>query len=246
MTTSTVKTLACAAALAILVPRTAFGSAADAFENKVKPVSGQLYTKAGKIELTPAFQMSMNDAFFSKYMVGARLAYHFSEYLSLGVNGMYAFSNNPTGSTLVCSGSTGCRDAEPHELYQVPGHLKFVVGAELGISPLYGKLNIFAEKALHFDLSLFVGGDLVSYRSILSSADASTAENAGTTPSDETSLGGHLGLGGRIFFGHAMALDLQVRELGYWTKGLQTNFQTQLIAQAGVAFFFPVVSRSSQ
>ena len=97
MTTRALNLVVCAAALATLAPQAARGSAADVFEHKVKPVSGQLYQKAGKLELTPLGSISVNDAFFNKYMGGAKLGYHVSEYFSLAVSGVYGTSST-TGS----------------------------------------------------------------------------------------------------------------------------------------------------
>ncbi len=238
MTTRAIwRALPCAAALACLVPAAARGSAADAFENKVKPVSGQLYTKAGKLELTlPTGQLSLMDAFFSKYMVGAKLGYHFNEYLSLGVTGVYG-TTNPTGSTSVCRGNEGCQAASAAQLYQVPGLIKWIGGAEVAFSPVYGKLNVFAEKAVHFDLSILAGADVVSYRDVLSANQAS----AGTVPGDVKALGGHVGLGTRVFLSRLLALRIELRDVIYSVSSLPTGkLQNQLFAEVGLSFLFPL------
>ena len=235
-------TAAFAAALVALAPVAARGSAADAFENKVKPVSGQLYRKAGKLELTiPAGVVSLNDAFFTKYMAGAKLTYHLSESWSLGVNGSIGTSS-ATGSTSICSVNTdpnnpACKPAVNAQLNQVPGDIKWIAGGEVGFSPLYGKLNLFGEKALHFDLSLLVGADLVSYRDVLGATQA----NAGATPGTVSTPGGHVGIGARVFFARFMALRLELRDVFYKVSALPTgNLQTQLLAEAGLSFFIPV------
>jgi len=228
-------TAAFAAALVALAPVAARGSAADAFENKVKPVSGQLYRKAGKLELTiPAGVISLNDAFFTKYMAGAKLTYHLSESWSLGVNGSIGTSS-ATGSTSICT--VTCKPADSTQLNQVPGDIKWIAGGEIGFSPLYGKLNLFGEKALHFDLSLLVGADLVSYRDVL----PATAANAGATPGTVSTPGGHVGIGARLFFARFMALRLELRDVIYKVSALPSaNLQTQLLAEAGLSFFIPV------
>ena len=62
MTAHPKKLVLCAAVLGLLAPRAGLASEADAFENKVKPVSGQLYQKSGKLELTiPSGVLSLND-----------------------------------------------------------------------------------------------------------------------------------------------------------------------------------------
>jgi outer membrane beta-barrel protein len=233
--------LACAALALAALPRAAGASAADAFENKVKPVSGQKYTKAGKLELTiPSAGMSLNDPFFSKYLVGAKLAYHFNEYWSIAATGSLA-ATSPTGSTAVCPANQGCRDATQGELNQVPGQLKWMGGGEIAFAPVYGKLNLFAEKAVHFDLSLMVGGDLVAYRDVVQGAAAAAA-----TPGTVTAPGGHFGVGARIFLTRSMALRLEGRDVWYRVVHLPTgNWQSQLLAEVGLSFFVPVASSNA-
>jgi outer membrane beta-barrel protein len=226
----TAPTLALAVALAALAPRDARGSAADAFENKVKPVSGQLYTKAGKLELTaPAGIVSFNDAFFTKYMVGARLGYHFTEWLSLGVSAAFG-GTSPTGSTNICPVSLPCHPADQAQLNQVPGDIKWTGTAELAFSPVYGKLNVFAEKAIHFDLYLLAGGGLVAYRDVV-----------GASPATVTAPAFDAGVGGRIFLAPWLALRLEGRDLLYSVSHLDKGqLQSQLFLEAGLSFFFPL------
>jgi outer membrane beta-barrel protein len=240
MTTRTASIFLCAAALVALAPRAARGSAADAFENKVKPVSGQLYTKAGKLELTPNGALSLNDAFFAKYMGGLKLGYHVTEHFSLGVTGLFG-TTSTTGSTTVCPTNQPCHPASQDQLNQVPGQIRWIAGAEVAWAPIYGKLNLFAEKAVHFDLSLLAGADLVTYRDVLSGAPA------GTAPGDARAVGGHVGIGARLFLARFMALRLEVKDLIYSVKALNRgNLQTQLFAEAGLSFFIPVAHRDEQ
>ncbi len=236
MTPRNLVTTCALAALLALTPRLVHASEADVFENKVKPVSGQLYTKAGKIELTPTLQLSLNDAFFSKYMGGLKLGYHFNEYFYAGVTATGTFATSATGSTSVCPAGAGCRSAYAWELYKVPGHIDWIAGAELAFSPVYGKLNVFAEKALHFDLSVLAGADLVSFRDV----DAS-ATSASAAPGSATSIGGHVGVGARVFFARFMAVRLELKDVLYSVPHLATGqLQTQLMADIGLSFFVPV------
>jgi outer membrane beta-barrel protein len=229
-----------AVALAALAPRAARGSAADAFENKVKPVSGQLYTKAGKLELTPTGALSLNDAFFTKYMGGLKLDYHLSEYFSFGVTGLFG-STGTTGSTSVCPTNQPCRNASQNQLNQVPGEIKWVGGAEVAFAPIYGKLNVFAEKALHFDLSILGGLDLVNYR------DVAAPETGSGSPGNVSTPGIHGGLGARVFLARSVALRLEVKDFIYRVKALDRgNWQSQLFAEAGLSFFIPVADRDQQ
>jgi outer membrane beta-barrel protein len=231
--------LCCAVALASFAPAAARASAADAFENKIKPISGRLYAKSGKLELTlPTGQISLMDAFYSKYMGGAKLSYHFNEYLSLGLTGAYG-TTDTTGSTSVCRGNEGCQAATPAQLYQVPGLIRWMAAAEVGFSPIYGKLNVFAEKAVHFDLSIMAGADLISYRDVIDANQAS----AGVVPGYVTTPGGHIGLGTRIFLSRLIALRLELRDVIYSVSSLSTGkLQNQLFAEVGLSFLIPLHS----
>jgi outer membrane beta-barrel protein len=241
MTSRAASALLCAL-VATLAPRAARASPADAFEHKVKPVSGQLYRKAGKVELTlPAAGLSLNDPFFTKYVAGAKLGYHLNESFSIGLTGALA-SASPTGSTAVCPLNQGCRAASTAQLNQVPGQVKWLAGVELAFSPVYGKLNVFAEKAVHFDLSLLAGADFVTYRDVLGAVEA----NAGATPGTASSPGGHVGLGARLFLARFLALRLEVRDIFYSVPRLATgSLQAQLLAEAGLSFFIPVAGQDA-
>lgn len=231
--------MAIAAALALAAPLGASGSEADAFENKVPPISGQLYMKAGRFELTPTLNLSVNDPFFTKYFGGLKLDYHLTEFWSVGVTGA-AGASSPTGSASICTANQGCSKPTDAQLYQVPGRIRSMAGAEVAWSPVYGKLNILAEVPVHFDLSILGGADWVSYDEVLSAAVAAT----GKSPGGASSIGGHLGLGMRLFLSRLMALRLEVKDYVYKADigNLdKSQLQSQLFVELGLSFFFPGV-----
>ncbi|BDG08687.1 outer membrane beta-barrel domain-containing protein [Anaeromyxobacter paludicola] len=236
--TARLRPIALLAAALALAPAAARASAADAFENRIPPVAGQLYGKAGRFELSPIAQVSLNDAFFSKYLFGLRGGYHFSELLGLSAS----FATGPsvaTGSTNVCRSNAGCRSATDAELFQVPGHVNWLAGLELEVSPIYGKLNLFAEQVIHFDFSLLAGGDVVAYRRVLDATAAGTAAAAGATPPTDSAMGGHLGLGARVFLGRSVALRLELKDYLYRIPlAGRTDTQSQLLTELGLSFFF--------
>jgi outer membrane beta-barrel protein len=223
---------------------------ADAFEGKIQPISGQLYRKAGRLELTPQALLSVNDAFFTKYFGGLKATWHFSEAWS--VSGAYATGGaGRTGSAVVCPANQGCHPASAAELYQVPGRLRSLAGLEVAWAPVYGKLNVLAERVAHFDLALLVGADLVSHDRVLS---AEEAIRLGLRPATEQTVGGHVGLGARIFVSDAVAVRLEFRDLVYQVKvpnragsGLgAADIQNQLLAEVGVSVFFPFTARAGR
>jgi outer membrane beta-barrel protein len=245
------------AALAALLasgalPQVAHASRADAFEGKVEPVSGQLYRKTGRFELTPTFDYSLNDAFFQKRFVGVKLGYHFSEYLALSGQFAGAFGDtflmgvDRTGSAVVCAST--CTPATASDLYQVPGHLNTVGGLEIEFSPIYGKLNLFAEKVAHLDLSVFAGADVFVHDQVLSRAQASDPL---VKPATATSLGGHIGFGMRVFLTPTLAARLDFKDYIYAVpvpnmaegSGAGRDVQNQLFVELGLSAFFPFQNR---
>jgi len=228
------------------------GNRADAFEGKIRPVSGQLYSKAGRLELTPAGLLSLNDAFFTKYFGGVKATWHFDEFLS--ISAAYAAGGaGRTGSAAVCPANQGCHPASQAELWQVPGRIESIIGLEGAWTPVYGKLNVFAEKVAHFDLGVLAGADLITHQEVLSTGAADELATAGRTPPTKTALGGHVGFGARIFLGEAVALRWEIKDYIYavdvpnWQEAgrPRVDVQNQLFTELGISIFFPFHARAS-
>ena len=236
-----------AAALAALTlaaaptPAAAQSSKADAFAGKIPPVSGQLYRKAGRFEVTATGNLSLNDAFFSKYFGGVKGTYHFDEHFAAGLQAAGGVTAK-TSSAQVCSPTKGCSEATAEMLRQVPGRIRYIVGAEAAWSPIYGKLNMMSEQVAHFDLSILAGPDLIAHDEVLAKNVAGTQ-----TPAVQSSLGGHVGLGVRLFFTESVAARLEVKDNIYSVYvpngGIGHDVQNQLFAELGVSVFFPFRNR---
>jgi outer membrane beta-barrel protein len=240
--------------LTALLPGAALaGSKADAFEGKIKPISGQLYTKAGRLEVSPTLALSFNDAFLKKYQGGVKVGWHFTEFLSAGATFAMG-ATSATGSAVVCPANQGCQGASKSQLWQVPGAIRMMVGAEVAWAPVYGKLNLAAEQVLHFDLALLAGPDVIRRDEVLSRDAADALVLSGGSPATTTSLGGHVGLGLRFYFNRFMALRIDVKDYVYavkvpnWIEGAgdkpRIDVQNQLFLELGLSFFFPTAPRS--
>jgi outer membrane beta-barrel protein len=226
-------------------------SKSDAFAGKIPPVSAALYRKAGRFEGTLSGNISLNDAFYSKYFLGAKLGYHFTESLSVGALLMTGL-NTKAGSAQVCPANGGCHAASQTEMYQVPGKVQMISGLEGAWAPVYGKLNLFSEHVAHFDLSLMAGADWIQYQKVLSQSDAEAL--GGGHPPMTSTIGGHVGLGVRVFFSEWIAARLEFRDYLYrvsvpnWQDGggAKRDLQNQLFTELGVSFFFPRQNRPVQ
>ncbi len=243
-----------AGAVALLVVLLAPGAAwaqskSDAFAGKIPPVSSELYRKAGRFELTLSGNVSANDAFYTKYFGGLRLGYHFLE--SLSANAYYATGlNTKAGSAQVCPTNGGCHSADRAQMFQVPGKIKYMAGAEVEWAPIYGKLNVFSG-VVHFDLGVMGGLDWITYQKVLSQADA---ESSTGTPPSASSPGVHLGLGTRVFINEWLSARLAFRDYLYrvsipnWREGssAKRDLQNQMFIELGVSGFFPMHNRPVQ
>jgi outer membrane beta-barrel protein len=227
------------AALLAAAPPPARASEADAFENKVEPISGQLYVKEGRFELAPLVALSLNDAFYAKYFGGVRAGWYLSEAWSFGASFQGGVSS-PTSSTSLCTVAQGCREASPSQLWQVPGDIRWIAGVEAVFSPVYGKVNVLASAVLHLDFSLLAGVDWIVAQKVLSAAEAGALAAAGGSPGTVGAPGVHLGLGTHVFLGSWVALALQLKDYLYFADvgNLQeSKLQNQLFVEIGVSFF---------
>lgn len=248
----TLAALALALAAAAPSPARAQSSKADVFAGKIPPVSGQLFQKAGRFELTVVGDVSLNDAFFTKYLAGLEASYHLSETwaVSVGAAGdlvdmgaIHLGAVSPSGSSVTCTATGGCVGADQEMLRQVPGRIRGVASATVAWAPVYGKLNVLAEKVGHFDLAVLAGGDLVRRDEILAANDPRVTLKASRvwTP------GFHAGLGARLFVTQGIALRLIVKDVFYPVKvpnaGTGNDWQNQLFTELGLSFFFPTQNR---
>jgi outer membrane beta-barrel protein len=241
-----IQALALAAVIAAAaLPSAAFASKADAFEGKIQPVSGQLYRKAGRVELTLGGDLSLNDAFFQKRFGDVKLGWHFTESLALTAHAALGAAV-PTNSTTVCPTGEACRPASDAQLQQVPGRIRSLVGLEVAWAPIYGKLNTFSEKVAHIDLALLVGADFILHDEVLST----DAALSGVDPAVLRTPGFHVGVGARVFFAEAFAVKVDIKDYVYGVEvpngeegTTGKDMQNQIFAELGISVFFPFTNR---
>ena len=201
---------------------------------RVRPVSGHLFLKDKRFELSPSVTFSLKDAFFTKYILGASLTYHATETLAFGLRAGYSL---PTvaGSAQICtfeseaggSATRGCRRPAFSELDgQAPGQINLLGGLDVQWAPIYGKMSLLAEKFLHFDLYVIGGASVVQYRG---------------PAAKEFTVGGNVGVGMRFFVNRSMTVRAEFRDLIYVEKAVNpsTTLRNQLLFELGMSFFFP-------
>ena len=207
---------------------------------RIPPVSGHLFRKKGRFELSPSASLSVKDAFFTKYMLGLALTYHAWETFGFGAHFTYAFPV-VAGAAQVCNsdptaGPVGCRPPTMSELDgRAPGQINLIGGLEGQWAPLYGKFSLFAESFIHFDIYALGGVDLVRY-----AGPAAT----GVGSSTQTTVGGNAGVGMRIFLNRWLTLRTELRDLVYRENVNPlpaTQLRQQILFELGFSMFIPSV-----
>lgn len=212
---------------------------------RIRPVSGHMFLKKGRFEISPSASVSIRDAFYKKYLFGASLTYYPTETLGVGLRAGYAV-NTVAGSAQICefggdTGDTrGCRAPSKGELDgQAPGQLTLLGGADVQWAPIYGKLSLLAEKFVHFDMYGIVGASVVQYRG----PETRLVDGQPVAGSKSyLTAGGNVGVGLRFFFNRWVTLRTELRDLIYVEKGREptpTYLRNQILFELGLSFFFP-------
>jgi outer membrane beta-barrel protein len=203
---------------------------------RVRPVSGHLFLKKGRFEISPGLSVSAKDAFYSKYILGASLMYFPLETLGIGLRGGYSIPV-VSGAAQICEtgdggGLRGCRIPLDSELdTRAPGKMTLTAGLDVQWAPIYGKIALVAESFLNFDLYGVAGPALVQYRG---------------PKGDSTAFGGNLGVGMRFFVNRWFTVRTELRDLIY-SEDTSTggSLRNQILVDFGVSFFLPLDFKES-
>lgn len=214
-------------------------------KERITPVSGHLFLKKGRFELSPSATFSFRDAFFTKYILGGTLTYHPMETFGISLRAGYAL-NSVSGSAQQCSfgqdGTTrGCNAPSFSQVDgRAPGQITMTGGVDLQWAPIYGKLSLMAEKFVHFDIYAVGGVSAVQYRGPPDEG-ATTASTARVTP------GANVGVGAHFFLNRWMTVRTELRDLIYVEKAVipESVTRNQLLFELGVSFFFPTAHPES-
>lgn len=190
--------------------------------DRIPSVTRRLYRKQGNIELYSGLGVSLNDPFYTHVIGSLGVAYHFNESLALGFVGDYYNAQSTALDVAPAVNSTKVNLRSP----RYGGRL------EVTWAPIYGKMSVFAEKALHFDTYITVGGGMMSITQ------------------NETSNLGSIALGQHYFMTPWLSLRIEVRDqILKIARDPATNsdkkWQNFLTAGVSLCFFLPVVGEGA-
>jgi outer membrane beta-barrel protein len=192
-----------------------------ALGDRVKAVQRKGFLKRHRLEATPYFATTLNDAFYTKFGGGLRLAYNVEDNLAVAVRGTWF---TPYRSDFVREGKIAFQS---QLLTSQPSYQAML---DLMWSPVYGKIAVMGRSIVHFDLYLMGGFGGVW------SATSFAPRNEG--PHIATDLGG----GVRFYPLEWMALEAGLVATLYPDQPMLSvpgTVQKVFTVNVGASFFFP-------
>lgn len=192
-----------------------------ALGDKVKAVQRKGFMKRGRLELTPLFSATVNDAFYEKFGGGLRLAYNVED--SFAIAARYTRftkyrSDNVREGKLAFQSQLLASDIEQQVMLD-------------GIwSPVYGKASFRQKSIIHFDLFLSAGFGLV------------WSSTSGAPLDQGPHVAADLGGGVRFYPREWFAFELGLNATLYPDQPilqLPATVQKVFVASVGVSFFWP-------
>jgi outer membrane beta-barrel protein len=186
-------------------------------QDRIKAVARKTFLKAGRFELDPMAQVTVNDAFFRTWTVGGRLAWHINDAFALEVGGGWVppgFSQRLEPAELL---------KEKLALINIDNTLVGMADIGLTFSPLYGKVAVFGDGIVNFDG--FVSGSV-----------GATFDNG----ADVFHPAMTIGVGARVFLTRWLVLRGDLRDTLYpQEKANISTLQNLVFVGLGVGFYLP-------
>jgi outer membrane beta-barrel protein len=185
--------------------------------DRLRSVQRRRTRKAGRFSLVPSYGMTLNDPVVTTHTAGVSLYYHLAEGFSFVLGGDQRLMQTDSDAVhLVRSQERWVRGEQV---------LMRSFGAGASYTPVYGKMALFSDVIVHYDI--FVEG-----RGGLTDIEA------------EFKPTGSLGVGGRIYANEWLSLDLVGRWLMFSTefRGVE-DIKAPLFLHTGLAIYFPLKNK---
>jgi outer membrane beta-barrel protein len=186
-----------------------------------------------RFEFAPLFESTINADFRHIIGGGAKLEYHFSDMLSVGVIGVGSVAINTKLVNRIMDtledNPANPREPSRQELEVRLNEMPLHGAAYLSLTPWYGKLAAFSQAYVAFDFYFQAGLAFASLKSDCPSnicTDENPGMSTGEVPADGDPnnddplnngqrLGLYLGFGIHVFLNDFIALDLTVRDYAF-------------------------------
>lgn len=197
------------------------------FGDTIHVIQPKPVLQKGRFNLSPRLGVTVNDAIYRNFNVGANANFHISERLYIGgIFHWYDFGDFLGGVTQayrdVQTETTGSVDA---------AYLNWAGGLEVGFVPLFGKFALLNRGIIFYDVSLTAGAVFADS----SSVSAPALSNSGP--------GGTISLNTRLFLNEWMAVNVEVRDVLFSgrLRGQAGGVLTHSVSLGlGMSFYFPL------
>jgi outer membrane beta-barrel protein len=204
--------------------------------DRVRPVSGHLFLMKGRFEVSPEAGFSFKDSFYTKYVPGLLLSFHFTEEFGISLRGGYAIDTVSSAAQICMNnpqGTRGCRaptldelDAGAPDGTKPYGRMGLIGDVNLEWAPLYGKLGTLAVlpflDMLHFNMYVAFGPAFMITGFV-----------------DAFPVGGNADIGFRFFVSRFFTVRLELRDIIYYERQNTGSVRNQLMGDLGFSFFLP-------
>jgi outer membrane beta-barrel protein len=186
--------------------------------------------RKGRLEVAPAVSFTLLDEYQRTILVGAKLNYHFVDWLAIGAWGAFGAAQMPTHLSDQIQEVNAARIAQPgqsrdEELTAINlgpdfkkqlGSMDWVVAPQLTAVPFRGKLALFQSIYLDTDLYFFGGPAFVG---LTERANCETCTGVFTMAS-RTAIAPTFGLGFNFYINKWSAIGFEYRALPFsWNTG---------------------------
>jgi len=203
------------------------GEPTKSLAERIPSVTRRAFAKQGRVEVFPTVSLSLNDPFYDHVIGTMGIGYHVLESLSIALAGDYYGSIATAVPVVGRVGSATVAVDRP----------KYAGRLELAWAPFYGKVSLFAENVLHFDVYFLAGGGMMG------------RDKGGST------FMGVGGIGEHFFFNDWIGLRVEVRDQLFMlarqppqTAGAKAkeSLQNLLSVMVGLSFFLPPSFKAEQ
>lgn len=189
------------------------------------------FIKIGRYEAGPFVGFVANDPFLSVYVAGIDFGYHVTEVFAVEVQGTYApiRSRKPITDQII----------EENQVTPDISEIQFFGNATIQYSPIYGKVAVFEDGIIMFDVYGVFGTGFVNTIDDLEALQATDEEPAIAT---ESQFHPTLNYGGgiRVAFNPGFAVRVEGRGLSYIEvlESTTLEMKNNMILQAQASFLF--------
>jgi len=185
--------------------------------------------RSSRIELGAGAGTTINQDFYHTVMINARLAYHITDWVSLGLFGDFGVAQIATGYEGKVVDSLGDTQStvvqrEPTKAGGQAGlqQISSILGAQLEWTPFTGKYSLFGKLFSAYDFYLVLPGVAAMNVKPAGSVARTCDQTAPTDPANPdkyvcgvkgTKVGGKVGVGFHSFFGQTVALGVELSDV---------------------------------